>query len=244
MSDENNNENDVNPPSSEGESGDSAPSGDAGATSHAEDAKPALHDFLPRKTRDNRKKTSRFENDDPADDISNAQDEIDQAVKASAYKTQRDQKRLTLMKWGGGTALLLTIGWWLFAGSGPQHGSVFYAVCRNFLELNVTYPDTLRITEVIEHGTYVRIWFTQTDAFGQYRLEPIQCHFEPDDEYGWMLERITIRRRDVDQDKVEAFKKIVPILYNNPPPMVIPPPPADKLQHIRYNFNPFWKTVL
>ena len=106
-----------------------------------------------------------------------------------------------------------------------------FGICKVFLELNVRYPNTLRINTVEEIGTFVRIWYTQTDSFGEYRMEPIQCYYKPDEKLGFILDKVTVRRREVDPEKVNRFNKTIPIILQYPPDLTLPTPLPDSLNN-------------
>jgi len=171
-------------------------------------------------------------------------DEIDAAIAASEYKKVIRKKRKKQLIIGSIAAVILFLSYSIWNMFQPYKGSVFYGVCKTFLELYVPYPETLRLSVVDEVGTYVRIWYAHTDSFGSYRLEPMVCHFEQDETYGWLLEKITVDRQPVPQERVEKFNKIVPLIYQNPPDLSLPWSLPDKLESLRFDRNSFIRPIL
>lgn len=92
----------------------------------------------------------------------------------------------------------------------PRLGSMGYGLCKNFLELYVSYPDYLRLSSARDYkddqGSIVsRIWYSQLDAFGQNRMERIQCYFRRTPQKQLYIDRITIDRREVNHELVKRF---------------------------------------
>lgn len=125
---------------------------------------------------------------------------------------------------------------YLFA---PRKGGMPYAICKMYLELNVRFPQDLRLSTVKNYGKYVRIWYTQLDAFGEYRMENIECYYRRDKETGLSVEKILIDRREVDTEKVALFNKILPVIKQNPPDLTLPTRLPDSLENLQMNTNEF-----
>ena len=165
----------------------------------------------------------------------NTEDTPDPDDGAGAQKALRKKQ----MKQGGGALLALVLGYGIYLGLKPFEGSMAYGICKVFLELNVRYPETLRLSTVEESGSFVRIWYTQVDSFGEYRMEPIQCYFKPDEQYGFILDKITINRQEVDPQKVEAFNRTLPVIFANPPDLILPTELPDSLEGLQIETDMF-----
>ncbi len=148
------------------------------------------------------------------------------------FKPSKKQRKKQIKIGGGALAvLLLWQGYsWLFS---PFVGGMDYGMCRVFLELNVRYPDSLRLSHVQNFGQSVRIWYTQLDSFGQYRMESIQCYYRPDPVTGAAFERVTINRREVDPDIVERFNISIPAVLAYPPDLTYPRDFPNKIQDLQ-----------
>ena len=125
----------------------------------------------------------------------------------------------------------------------PYEGTMTFGICKTYLELNVRFPQDLKYSTVDDLGSSVRIWYTQIDAFGEYRLENIQCYFRADEVYGAAVERITINRREVPTEKVEAFNAIMPTVLSAPLDLTIPFPLPDSLEGLQFDANIFRKPI-
>ena len=181
--------------------------------------------------------------DAPIDARGRAEIEISAAIEKSAVKTQRDATRKTRLKQfgGGGLALLLAYGIYLLFI--PYKGDLTFGVCKEYLELNTRYPTTLRLSSVEQFETSVRIWYSVTDGFGDYRLEPIQCYFRPDKKTGLAIDHITVDRREEDPDKIAAFNRILIAVLKNPPDLTLPAPLPDSLEGLKLDASNFFRPL-
>lgn len=168
-----------------------------------------------------------------------SQDDIDAALARTKLANAEKDKRKRIFKWGSIATVVGLLGWginYLFA---PYAAGMTYGICKTYLELNVQFPQDLRISTVDDFGQYVRIWYVQVDAFGEYRMESIQCNFRADETTGAALEKISINRREVDPAKVAAFNTILPVILENPPDLTIPHPLPDSLENLQINTDAF-----
>lgn len=125
----------------------------------------------------------------------------------------------------------------------PYKGGLNYGVCKVFLELYVKYPETLSLSTVEDFGDSYRIWFTHIDEFGQYRLDNMQCFYRSDETTGFALERVSISRRPIDQDIVDAFNPSIPVIAKFPPDLTLPSPLPDSLRDIEILTNDFRRKI-
>lgn len=184
------------------------------------------------------------EDKDPEQKKANGDEKIEDAVAQSSIQKKKQLAKKKKIKRGatfGGIAVLAYIIYLLFV---PYKGSMAFGICKVFLEMNVQYPEHLRYSTVEEFDMWVRIWYTQTDAYGQYRLEPIQCFFKPDERYGFILDKVTVRRREVDRKKVTEFNKTIPLIVANPPDLTLPTPLPDTLKNLRFDVNRYIRPIL
>lgn len=175
---------------------------------------------------------------------SKADAEINAAVQKSKLQARANKTRKTRLKQGGlaiAAVFLSYVGYGLFK---PYQAGLTFGVCKIFLELNTRYPHTLRLSTVEELNDFVRIWYTQTNAFGEYKLENIQCHFEADEKTGGRLSKISINRRAVDPERVAAFNKMLPIIFENPPDLTYPRPISNRLEDMKIQTHLFRKPIL
>jgi len=171
-------------------------------------------------------------------------DEIEAALANSKLAEAQKAKRKRMFKGGSALIGLALLGWLVNYMFAPYKAGVTYGICKTFLELNLQFPQDLRVSTVDDFGDYVRIWYTQVDAFGEYRMENIQCHFRADEVTGAAVEKITINRREVDPARVEKFNVILPVILENPPDLTIPYPLPDSLDNLQIDTNMFRKPIL
>lgn len=89
----------------------------------------------------------------------------------------------------------------------PKKAPLLYAICSGFLEQQVTFPKTLRHTSVEQYSKATRIYFTHTDAFGQYQFEMTECTFKQDPKQGVLLDRVFFNQvKDVSKKERVAGK--------------------------------------
>ncbi len=73
----------------------------------------------------------------------------------------------------------------------PKEGSIIYGMCGAFLEQQITFPETIKYSEVEQYQKAVRIYYTHVNGFGEYQLEMIECSFTQDPEKGVQMEGAT-----------------------------------------------------
>ena len=172
------------------------------------------------------------------------QDEIAAALAGSRLAAARTARRRRLFKGAGALAGLALLGWIVHYLFMPYKGGMTFGICKTFLELNVRFPQDMRISTVDDFGDNVRIWYTQLDAFGEYRMENIQCHFRADEATGAAIDKITINRRAVDPQRVARFNKALPVILEFPPDLTIPYPLPDSLEDLQIETHLFRKPIL
>lgn len=158
---------------------------------------------------------------------------------AERKKAERKKRRIRLLQ-GGGLVLFCYVAYLLFI---PHKGGLNFGVCKVFLELYVRYPDTLNLSTVEDFGDSFRIWFTEVDASGQYRLEQMQCYYRPDENMGFALTRVSVDRRDVEQALVESFNRSIPVIAKFPPDLTLPAPIPDSLKDMEIDTDKFRRKI-
>ena len=167
-------------------------------------------------------------------------DEIDEALAQGKLAEKKKRVRKKMVKRGaiaGGLGLLALFLFWGFA---PFKGGITFGICKVYLETHVRFPQYLRLSKIDNFGDSIRIWYTQIDPFGEYRLENIHCFYGYDEKtQNSIVERIAINRRDVAQDKLDAFNRTLPIIAANPPDLTYPTQLPDSLRDLRINSDQF-----
>lgn len=174
---------------------------------------------------------------------SQVEEQIDAALAQSSLQAKRAKQKKQQFKYGLIAAGVLLVSYVIYWGFKPYQGSMAFGICKVFLEGQVRFPSLLRVSTVEEFDTFVRIWYTQVDSFGEYRMESIQCYYKQDPERGTVVDKVLINRREVDPRKVEDFNRSLSVILAHPPDLTIPPPLPDSLQNLQLDTNSFRKPV-
>jgi len=172
-----------------------------------------------------------------------AVDEFENIVENSKLHNLEAEKRKKLFR---NVLIIVCIGlfgWlvqWLLK---PFEADMRFGFCRVFLEQNVQYPDRLVLSTVEERRNFVRIWYMQTDAFGQERLENIECHHGYDDERGYFIDKIEVNRQEIDPESVERFNASLSTIMAYPPDLTYPTRLRDALGNIDIQTYLFRKPI-
>jgi len=156
---------------------------------------------------------------------------------AKAVSEKDIAKRKNMFKYGMiavGVLVFAYLVYWLFK---PFKGGMPFGICRVFLEQNVQFPDTLRLSQVQRINDFVRIWYVQIDGFGEYRMDNIRCTYEADEQYGIRVKKVSINRRDVEPEKIEKFNRSLPVIFAHPPDLTYPRKLPDSLKDLQLDEN-------
>lgn len=167
-------------------------------------------------------------------------DEIDEALAQGKLAEKKKRFRKKMIKRTSIGIGVVLFGLFLIWGFAPFKGGITFGICKVYLETHVRFPKHLRLSKVDNFADSVRIWYTQIDPFGEYRLENIQCFYGYDeDAKSSIIERIAINRRDVPQHKLDAFNKTLGIIAANPPDLTYPKRLPDSLRDLQINADEF-----
>lgn len=158
-------------------------------------------------------------------------------AKANKHKLKR-----RVIYAGVGLFLFAILMWYLFS---PFKGDMRFGVCRTFLELKVSMPTTLRITGIDDKRQSMRLWFTSTNPFGQYRLASITCDFKPNQSApeGFDLKAVEINGEEVDKKEIESFNKSIIAVYAGKPDLNIPAPLPDALDEMQIDPTRYYRVL-
>lgn len=137
---------------------------------------------------------------------------------AESIKQKKSAKRKKQIKTGGILFVVLLLGYFVYSIGQPGKGSANYGICLSFLELNLPYPHTLRVSEAIykSNGTML-IWYTFIDAFGEYRMEPFECRLLSNPETGKLeLTESIFNKISMSKDKIASLNHALPYFAANP----------------------------
>ncbi len=108
-------------------------------------------------------------------------DEIEATLSRSRLAVEKRKQRMNVLKLAIAGVVLCLLGWFVYYLFAPYKGGKPYGICRTFLEMNVQFPQDLRLSSMEKFEDSIRIWFLQVDAFGEYRMENIQCYYKKHD---------------------------------------------------------------
>lgn len=168
---------------------------------------------------------------------------IEQSLSQSTLVQKKQNQKKQRLKWAGILTGVLFLTWAISGLFAPYKGDARFGICKVFLENSVRYPSHLRLSTVEDFGNSIRIWYAQTDAFGEYKLEQIQCFYKSDEQLGMILEKITFNRRPIDEQKVADFNLILPVVLQNLPDLSYPSPLPDSLEDLQIDADMFRRAL-
>jgi len=171
-------------------------------------------------------------------------DEIKDIVKNSKLQAGLLLKKKKRKKFIIAAPFVIVIGYFIYWFNTPYYAGLDYGFCKVFLELNVQYPSTLKLSEIEEKRNFIRIWYMQTDSFGQERLENIECYHGEDPELGYYISKIRVDRRELDPEKVKRFNKSLSTIVAYPPDLSYPVRLRDALGNIDIQTYLFRKPII
>lgn len=157
-------------------------------------------------------------------------------------KARRTKLRRRVM-WGVPSAgVFAFIVYLLFV---PFEGDMRFGACRTLLELNTPIPTTLALTGLEDEGDWMRIWFTHTNAHGQYRLERMTCRFAPEASApgGFIISAAEIGRYRLTDEELNAFNRALPSVYAGRPDLVLPMPLPDALEDLQVDPTQYYRQL-
>lgn len=141
------------------------------------------------------------------------------AAKDKKDEGSKKKKKLIKRIVIGILAFFTLILWW---GLQPPRGTIEYGACKTFVELRLRYPNTFRLSSLVNFDQSLRLYFTYVDPYGETKMDVIECTFRSDPETGFALDAIAYNRRLVPQDEVERFNQTIPAILAYPPDLIIP----------------------
>lgn len=178
------------------------------------------------------------ENTTNPESVIDADIEKDLAARQNAIKKKNNKKRNRYIGIGITVFLFYQIYAFLFA---PYYLSTDYGICKTLLEFHVTYPQSIRVSEAVFPKGSVRIWYSQTDAFGQNRLDSFQCFFKNNKDTGiTYLSKIRIGKAiDLSNEEIERYNKILPLMASLPIDTKYPSPLPDSIGALQLDIEKF-----
>ncbi len=166
------------------------------------------------------------------------EDEAPKVTLAQKLKTQKKKQKKKLIIRGSILSVVLLISYGFYWLMKPFMAYADYGICKSFIELTVSYPETIEVNELsYTLDGSMRLWYTQTDAFGEFRMESFVCSFEYD-EAGQVskVTNIKMGKINMSADKVEHLNSALPYFHANP--LILPwPYVTDSLSNVIFDFE-------
>ncbi len=132
----------------------------------------------------------------------------DKPPKKKLSKKERRQKRLKIMY-----GVSFVLGLIIWKGLQPYKAPIQQEICKNFVELQLRFPETLYISAVEVYERDWRIYYTYTGSSGEDRSSMIDCRFttNPYTNRPW-IESLEIDRIPIDKKTLHKYNNIIPIV--------------------------------
>lgn len=131
-----------------------------------------------------------------------------------------------------GIVAVLAGGYYAVIGD-KQEGSWRYGVCKTFLERHVRFPETLDVMAPFEREASAKIYYTQTNPYGQQQMQLIECHYKPSATGSPELNKVTIDRTPISKDKIDSFNKTIPVVLTTDMDLEYPPKMQNSLEKLK-----------
>ena len=123
----------------------------------------------------------------------------------------------------------------------PYKASPAFGICRNFLELYTQYPDYIRIASVTERAPsklehVVRVWYSQRDAFGQSRMERMECFFGKTSD-GIRMSKVMIDTRELPYKDIKSFNAALPAIQKIDTDLTVPSGFPSRIQDLKLDYD-------
>ena len=156
--------------------------------------------------------------------------------KLNEQKKAAKKKRYKILGALAGVAFIGFAVWYLIA---PYNAGPKYGICRTLLELQLPYPHTLYVSELKPlRDRSIKLWYTHTDAFGEYRMESFTCKLQRNKETG-AFEIVSLKMHKVflEQEKIDALNGAMPYFAANPLVLTWPARLPDSLNDLHFDFD-------
>lgn len=169
------------------------------------------------------------------------EDEKPRITLADKLRDQKKKQRKQTIK----RTIFISIGllvsysvWFLFK---PFQASAEYGICRTFLELTVPYPHSIYVSEVKNKRNdpgVIQLWYTHTDAFGEFRMEDFTCRMAPNPKTGALeVTEIKMRKVNMEQQRVAHLNSALPYFAEQPLILNYPTALPDSIDALQLDFD-------
>ncbi len=133
--------------------------------------------------------------------------------------------------------------WFLFK---PFKASAQYGICRTVLELTVSYPYSIYVSEIKpKRDGSLELWYTHTDAFGEYRMESFKCKIAVNPQTGtFEISELKMHKVTMDPEKVAFLNNAMPYFNENPLILNWPAELPDSIGDLQFEFDAYRRIKL
>ncbi len=186
---------------------------------------------------------------DEKEEISKEATIEDQKPKQTLAEKLKEQKKAARKKaikrslLYGFLALFAYIVWFLFK---PFKASAEYGICRSVLELTVPYPSSIHVSELKnKRDGSMLLWYTHTDAFGEYRMENFICKFRVNQKTGITeLAEVKMGKVAMDPQRLAFLNNAMIYFAENPLILTWPTALPDSIGDLKLETDKFRKVNL
>lgn len=105
----------------------------------------------------------------------------------------------------------------------PPKSSIYFGICKTFLETTLKYPPSLKLTSVEDFDGAVRIYYTAVEGFGNTQSKLFECTFRNDPFTGVAIDTVRVDRKDFeDKDALAKFNRTILAVIAGEPDLTVP----------------------
>ncbi len=174
------------------------------------------------------------------------EDEKPKETLADKLREQKKKARKKAIKRAALYGFLLFFAyilWFLFK---PFDASAEYGICRSILELTVPYPQSIYVSEIKnKRDGSMLLWYTHTDAFGEYRMDRFICRFRVNPQTGITeLAEVKTRTVTMSPEKLASLNKAMIYFHENPLILTWPTALPDSIGDLKFEVDKFRRVNL
>ena len=174
------------------------------------------------------------------------EDEKPKETLADKLKQQQKQARKKTIKrvsLYGFLAFFAYATWFLLK---PFKASAEYGICRIVLELTVPYPYSIYVSEIKpKRDGSLELWYTHTDAFGEYRMESFKCRIGVNPQTNmYEITELKMHKVTMDPKRLAFLNNAMPYFIENPLILNWPAPLPDAIDDLQLDSSIFQKVNL
>ncbi len=136
-------------------------------------------------------------------------------------------------------SVIALISYVIWLGFKPYKASEEYGICRSLLELFVPYPHTIYVSELkhTRDGS-LKLWYTHTDAFGEYRMEDFICKLVRNPKTNELqLSEIKMHKISIEKSRIKYLNHALVYFKENPLILNWPAPLPDSIGALQLDFD-------